>query len=248
MPVRKFVWLSSLILVSMVASESVFAQAPDTSPPTVSLTSPAQGAMLSGIVTVSAAASDNVGVVGVQFTAEWRQRRARRHDRSLHSHRNTAEIPDGPHVLTAVARDAAGNQATTPPRNITVNDSVADTTAPTVSLTAPASVRRFRAPCTVARTRVTTSAWPACSSDWTATISAPRTPPPRYSTSWNTTGRAMAPQPDCRRPRRGRKSDDVDRAHDHRVQSRDDTSHDRNDRTCGWQHGLGHRRRGRQRE
>ena len=40
---------------------------PDTTAPTVSITAPANGATVSGTVTVSATASDNVGVVGVQF-------------------------------------------------------------------------------------------------------------------------------------------------------------------------------------
>src|SRR5207237_2104196 len=40
---------------------------PDTTPPTVSLTAPANRATVSGTVTVSASATDNVGVVGVQF-------------------------------------------------------------------------------------------------------------------------------------------------------------------------------------
>src|SRR2546425_6604985 len=39
----------------------------DTTPPTVSLTAPAGGATVSGTTTISANASDNVGVVGVQF-------------------------------------------------------------------------------------------------------------------------------------------------------------------------------------
>src|SRR5439155_7685948 len=40
---------------------------PDTTPPTVSITAPAAGSTVSGTVTVSASATDNVGVVGVQF-------------------------------------------------------------------------------------------------------------------------------------------------------------------------------------
>src|SRR5207244_2430164 len=39
---------------------------PDTTPPSVSLTAPSAGATVSGTITVSASASDNVGVVGVQ--------------------------------------------------------------------------------------------------------------------------------------------------------------------------------------
>ena len=41
---------------------------PDTTRPTVSLTSPANGSTVSGTITVSAAASDNVGVAGVPAT------------------------------------------------------------------------------------------------------------------------------------------------------------------------------------
>src|SRR6266436_2184208 len=39
----------------------------DTTPPSVSITSPSNGQTVSGTVTVTAGASDNVGVVGVQF-------------------------------------------------------------------------------------------------------------------------------------------------------------------------------------
>src|SRR6267142_7176951 len=40
---------------------------PDTTPPTVTITAPASGASVSGTTSVTASASDNVGVVGVQF-------------------------------------------------------------------------------------------------------------------------------------------------------------------------------------
>ena len=42
----------------------------DTTPPTVSVTAPAAGATVSGSVTVSAGASDNTGVAGVQFKVD----------------------------------------------------------------------------------------------------------------------------------------------------------------------------------
>src|SRR5437667_1619270 len=40
---------------------------PDTTPPTVSITSPVSGATVGGTTSVTASASDNIGVVGVQF-------------------------------------------------------------------------------------------------------------------------------------------------------------------------------------
>src|SRR5207244_13172565 len=42
----------------------------DTTPPTVSLTAPGNGATVSGTTTVSASASDNVGAAGVQFLVD----------------------------------------------------------------------------------------------------------------------------------------------------------------------------------
>ena len=50
---------------------------------------------------------------------------------------NTTTVTNGTHTLTAVARDAAGNITTSTGRTVTVNN--ADTTAPTVSVTDPAS-------------------------------------------------------------------------------------------------------------
>ena len=42
----------------------------DTTQPTVSITAPAAGASVSGVTTVAATATDNVGVVGVQFRVD----------------------------------------------------------------------------------------------------------------------------------------------------------------------------------
>ena len=49
---------------------TVTVQNADTGAPTVSMTSPANGATVSGTITATATASDNNGVVGVQFKAD----------------------------------------------------------------------------------------------------------------------------------------------------------------------------------
>jgi Big-like domain-containing protein len=94
---------------------------PDNTPPTVSITSPASGATVSDTITVTATASDNVGVAGVQFfldgvpgaddtstpySVSW----------------DTTTAGNGSHTLTAVARDAAGNRTTSDPVTVTVSD------------------------------------------------------------------------------------------------------------------------------
>src|SRR5207253_11097049 len=84
----------------------------DTTPPTVSITSPAAGATVVGTVTVSANASDNVGVVGVHFKLDGANLGAEVTASPYSISWNTTVVGDGTHTLTAVARDAAANTAT----------------------------------------------------------------------------------------------------------------------------------------
>ena len=82
--------------------------------PTVSVTAPTRGASVSGTVPVSATASDNVGVVGVQFKLDGANLGAEdTHHLGLrrvveHHHRG-----NGSHTLTA---EPATPPATPPPR------------------------------------------------------------------------------------------------------------------------------------
>jgi len=108
----------------------------DAQAPTVSLTAPANGATVSGTVTVSASASDNLGVTGVQFKLDGTNLGAEDLSSPYSISWSTTGTSDGSHELTATARDAAGNTTTSSVRTVTVGN--ADTQAPTVSLTAPA--------------------------------------------------------------------------------------------------------------
>ncbi len=108
----------------------------DTTPPSVSLSAPAAGTV-SGSVTVSASAADNVGVIGVQFRLDGAPLGAEDTTAPYSISWNSATATNGTHTLTAVARDAAGNSTTSAAVNVTVSNSVADTTAPTVSIAAP---------------------------------------------------------------------------------------------------------------
>jgi hypothetical protein len=94
---------------------------PDNTPPTVRITSPASGATVSGTITVTATASDNRGVAGVQFFLDGvlgADDTAAPYSISW----NTATAGNGSHTLTAVARDAAGNRTTSDPVTIAVTD------------------------------------------------------------------------------------------------------------------------------
>src|SRR5205823_6348769 len=92
---------------------TVVAAPPDTTPPTVALTAPADGSTVSGAVTVSADASDNVGIVGVQFIVDGSTNIGAEDTSGPYSVTwNSTTVPNGNHVLTARARDAAGNVTT----------------------------------------------------------------------------------------------------------------------------------------
>ena len=101
---------------------------PDTEPPTVTMTAPANAtplaniAVASGTITVSADASDNVGVTGVQFQLDGAPLGTENATAPYAVSWDTTTTKNGSHTLTAVARDAAGNSSTSVPvRVIVVN-------------------------------------------------------------------------------------------------------------------------------
>jgi len=94
----------------------------DNSPPSVSISAPVAGAILAGTVSVSATASDNVGLVGVQFKLDGANLGAEDMTGPYAVSWNTAGASDGSHTLTAVARDEAGNSRTSAPVTVTVTN------------------------------------------------------------------------------------------------------------------------------
>jgi hypothetical protein len=109
---------------------------PDTTAPSVSVSAPAGGSTVYGTVDVTAAASDNVGVSGVQFKLDGQNLGQEDVSGPYGTTWTTTGVPNGNHQLTAVARDAAGNTATSTTVTVNVQN---DTTAPTASITAPAN-------------------------------------------------------------------------------------------------------------
>jgi hypothetical protein len=105
-------------------------------PPSVSITSPTAGATVSGTITVTANASSSVGIASVQFTVDGTAfgsiDTASPYTQSL----NTPSLTNGSHTLAAVAKDTAGNQATSAGVAITVSNS---SSTPMVSITSPVS-------------------------------------------------------------------------------------------------------------
>jgi len=103
----------------------------DTTPPTVSITAPSDGATGSGTVTVAGTAADSGGVAGVQFKLDGANLGSEATSAPYTVAWDTTGAGNGSHSLSAVARDAAGNTTTSAAVTVTVNN-LADTTAPSI--------------------------------------------------------------------------------------------------------------------
>jgi uncharacterized protein (TIGR03790 family) len=110
--------------------------ASDTTPPTVSMTAPANGATLAGTVVVSATATDNVAMAGVQFQLDGANLGAMVMGAgpSYSVSWNTTTAANGTHTLSAVATDTSGNSATNS-ISVTVNNVAAPPVISSVTAT-----------------------------------------------------------------------------------------------------------------
>jgi thermitase len=109
----------------------------DSTPPSISISSPSGGAIVSGGITVSVSATDNVGVASVSLTIDGVARGT--DSSSPYAFQwDTTTTTNGLHVLTATASDAAGN-ATSYSATVTVSNSLPpmDTIPPTETITSP---------------------------------------------------------------------------------------------------------------
>jgi hypothetical protein len=111
----------------------------DTTPPTVAITFPASGATVSGTITITASATDDVAVANVVFEVDNKPIGAPVTNPPYVASLNTTQLTNGAHTLTAVATDLAGNHAQASVVVTVSNNSGGDTTPPTVTITSPAA-------------------------------------------------------------------------------------------------------------
>jgi hypothetical protein len=104
--------------------------------PAVSVTTPTDQSNVSGTVTITASASDNIGVAGVQFFLNGAPLGAEFQSAPYSIPWYTAQYANGSYVLTAQVRDMAGNVTKTGNLTVNVNNS-RSTVPPTVSVTNP---------------------------------------------------------------------------------------------------------------
>ena len=121
---------------SAVSGDLACSTPKDTTPPTVSITSPVANATLSGTVNVTANASDNVAVASVQFKVDSANTGAAISAAPYSYALDTTTLADGNHILTAVATDTSGNSTTSAGVAVKVNNAAP---APSITSLSPTS-------------------------------------------------------------------------------------------------------------
>jgi Zn-dependent metalloprotease len=114
--------------------------APDTAPPSTSISSPAAGATVSSTLLVHATATDDHGLAEVELYVDG----AKLGTDTTAPYSilwNTATLANGSHTLQTVARDLTGKTGTSAPITVTVRNP--DRTPPSVAITQPASGEGF---------------------------------------------------------------------------------------------------------
>jgi hypothetical protein len=92
-----------------------------TTPPSVSITYPTSGATVAGQITVTASATDNVGIASAQFQLDGANLGAAVTAAPFAVVWDTTQTSLGSHTLTAIATDTVGNMATSTPVTVTVS-------------------------------------------------------------------------------------------------------------------------------
>lgn len=105
------------LIISYVSSTDVTA-------PSVSITSPTASSTVGGTISITASASDDVAVAGVQFKVDGVNVGSEDPSAPYAVNLDTTTLSNGTHTLTAVARDGGWNQTTSAPVVVTVSNTI----------------------------------------------------------------------------------------------------------------------------
>lgn len=153
---------------------------PDTTPPTVSMSAPANNATVIGTVSVSASALDAVGVTKVEFYED-NVLKVVMNTTPYSYNLNTTSLANGSYTITARAYDAVGNMGQSAELTVVVNNPAPDLIVPTVTAFAiPATATSLVVPVTTfsASDNVAVSGYK---------ITESATAPAASATGWSTT-------------------------------------------------------------
>src|SRR6202140_1618656 len=162
---------------------------PDTTPPSVSISSPTANQTVTGTIPVTATASDNVAVASVQFKLDGANLGAPVTSAPYQISWNTTSASNASHSLTAVATDTSNNSTTSTAVAVTVNN---DTTPPSVSISSPTANQTVAGTIPVTATASDNVAVASVQFKLDgANLGAPVTSAP-YQINWNTTSATNA--------------------------------------------------------
>ena len=117
----------------------------DTSAPTIAITTPTDNYHFSSTsISFQSTATDNIAVVGVQYKIDGVNAGTELTTAPYFLSWNDALATQGAHVITAIARDAAGNKTTSAPITYYI-----DTIAPVVTITSPTGTSLTNNPATL---------------------------------------------------------------------------------------------------
>jgi hypothetical protein len=154
---------------------------PDTTAPVASVTAPANNALVRGAVSVTATASDNVGVTSVQFLLDGNALGAPDTTSPYSVSWDTTLASNATHTLAVRAVDAAGNPGTSASLNVIV-----DNLPPAVAISSPAGGTTVSGTVTVSATATDLNGIANVQFRLDgANLGSPDTTSP-YSVSWNT--------------------------------------------------------------
>lgn len=130
---------STLDSLTPVGTFEIFPPRVDVTAPLVSITSPTQGQTISGTSTVQISATDEVGVSSVTLLIDGVPQSTPDTTSPYAFSVDTKLMSNGSHSFQARAQDASGNEGSSTVVGVTVQNTVPDTTPPTVSITSPAN-------------------------------------------------------------------------------------------------------------
>lgn len=117
-----------VVIYNLALNGQTITPTADTTAPAISVVSPTSNASVSGAILLSATATDNVGVSGVQFKIDGNNIGAEDVTAPYSINWDSLSVANGTHALSAVARDAAGNKTTSNQIAINVNNATSEPT------------------------------------------------------------------------------------------------------------------------
>jgi len=120
-------WVLGLTLFGLGCAGATNSKSPNPSGngsnPSVSITSPSNGAAVGGVVTITASATDSAGIASVQFLLDGASLGSKVTTSPYSVSWNTAQTSNGSHTLSAQAVNTGGNTATSSNVEVTVSQS-----------------------------------------------------------------------------------------------------------------------------